>query len=180
MLCCCSIIIFPFDQLLVFLDGAHVQDPVLEGDGFVVFVSQQLHYHFLPASFEGGLVSSLEAEVAFVDGRSSDEFLLGDSPLGLDGIFAEEVVAVEGPVAGDEGAPDPDGSYPPQPPGVGLSDEVCVVKHNYYQLPLSSSNHIQSPIAPMKYAPIDKSQLRQNQVNHCLLVPAMVRTLWVR
>ena len=138
MVCIGSIIIFPFDQLLVFFDGAHVQNSVLEGDRLVVFISQQLHYHFLSAPLEGGLVPSLEAEIAFVEGGSSNEFILGDSSLGFDGIFAEEVVAVEGPVADDEGAPNPDGSDPSQPPGIGLSNEVCVVKHNYYQLPLSS------------------------------------------
>ena len=108
-----SIIIFPFDQLLVFFNGAHVQSPVLKGDRLVVFISQQLHYHFLPAPLEGGLVPSLEAEIAFVEGCASEKFLLGDSSLGLDGIFAEEVVAVEGPVADDEGAPNPDGPDPP-------------------------------------------------------------------
>lgn len=84
---------------------------------------------FLATAFVGGLVDSSEAVVVSVVICSGLYFFFGEFSLVLGDPLAEEVVSVEEPVAPEEEGSHPDGPNSAQPPGVGLRDEVRVVKH---------------------------------------------------
>ena len=100
----------------------------------VVSVSQHLHYQLLSASLQGRFVFELETIVAFVESSPPDELFLGYSSLCFDSILTEEVIPMEKPITKDSKSSNPNRSDSPQPPCISLSDEVCVVKHNNYQL----------------------------------------------
>ena len=85
---------------------------------------------FLSAALETRSIFELETEISFVKGGSSLVLLFWDSSLIFGCHLSEEVVSVEQPVGPDSKAYHPDGSDSSQPPSVGFSDEVSVVKHN--------------------------------------------------
>lgn len=124
-----SIIIFLVDAGLQLLEGGVVDQAVLELHCRVVVVPQQMHDLPLPAALEGRHVLELETQVLLVDLRAALVLLNGDGPLALDGQLAEEVVLMEDVVGPDGDAAQPERPDPAQPPGVGLRDEVRVVKH---------------------------------------------------
>lgn len=125
-----SVIILFVDFGLQLLEGLDVQHAVFESGGNIVVLTQELHDLSLAASLESGLVLPQETVVIFIVLCSAEVLCFGLSALTFDCLLAEEVVAVEDSVGDDGDAAQPDGSNPPQPPGVGLGDEVRVVKHS--------------------------------------------------
>lgn len=71
------------------------------------------------------------SEASFVELCHFTALLLSVSVHNHGGVLAEEVVSVEQPVEVDGGDAHPVGSHSSQPPGVGLHDEVGIVKHQY-------------------------------------------------
>lgn len=83
----------------------------------------------LATALQSGLEGLGETEVVEVVGSTTSVLSVRYFSLVLDGPPSEEVVAMEEPVGPNAEAGHPDRSYSPQPPRVGLCDEVRVVKH---------------------------------------------------
>lgn len=124
-----SIIILSIDSFLQLLKGRNLEHAVLEANGDIILVSEQLHYEFLAAAFESGLIAEGKTEVSLVEFGSAFVLLFSCCPLVLHSHFTEEVVAVEQPIGPHSHTQHPNWANASQPPGVGLGNEVRVVKH---------------------------------------------------
>lgn len=133
-----SIIILSIDFGLQLFETGDVKHTVFEFDCHVVVLAEQLHDLFLSAALKCRSVFELETEISFVKGGSSLVLLFWDGSLIFGCHFSEEVVSVEQPVGPDSNSCHPDWSDSSQPPGIGLGDEVSVVKHNQ----LLSTHHL--------------------------------------
>lgn len=112
-------------------EGLDAQHTIFEPCGDVIVFTEELHDLFLATALEGGLKLRDETVVMLVVLCPSKVLCLGFLSLILDGFLAEEVVAVEESISPNSKSRHPDRSNSPQPPGVSLGDEVCVVKHSY-------------------------------------------------
>ncbi len=168
-----SVIILWINLLLKLLEGFDLEHAVLEGDGVVILVSKQGHYLVLATALQSGLEGLGETEVVEVVGSTTSVLSVRYFALVLDGPPSEEVVAMEEPVGPNADAGQPDRSYSPQPPRVGLCDEVRVVKHlitnqlNYTHLyslpPIETPNLTLDAPSPSNLS---------SYIYHCLYVPA--------
>ena len=111
------------------LEGTHVDEPVLEGNGNIVVLAQELHDLFLAGSLQSGHILELEAEVPLIERCPAFVLAHGLRSLILGGHLPEEVVSMEEPVRPDGDRSKPQRPHSPQPPGVRFRNEVCVVKH---------------------------------------------------
>lgn len=128
---CSSIIILSLNFGSQLIEVTDDEESVFTLDGSIISVAHRLQDLFLSATFEGGLIVDPVPEVPLVQLSHAASFLFRELVEWLSGVLAEEVIAVEQPIDVEEGSPHPDGSDSSQPPGVGLHDEVGIIKHDY-------------------------------------------------
>jgi hypothetical protein len=127
-----SIIIFSSDSGFDFIKASETQPSIFAENGSVIRLSHGLHDLFLSTSFKsGGVIILCIPELSLVMSGPSQEFSLGLTSVMFGGLFSEEVVPVEKPVAPYSSSKHPNGSDSSQPPLVGFENEVGIVKHDF-------------------------------------------------